>query len=270
MLHGIMSNGKVFYSESGKGLAGYLAKAGFDVYALDTAGRGKSIPKLSASHNLGQTEIIKEQIPMAHRFVFERHPHCKVHWCAHSWGGVLLLSSFIRYPELQQSVSSLLTFGTKRAIKTQSLKKWLMVDLVWNRVAPALARKEGFFAADKWRMGMDNESQSSLEQCIKWVKGDWLDDEDGFDYQQAGKALQWPPSWFIAAKRDTVLGNPIDVQRTMRESGLTDARYTLLSRQQGFKHDYDHASMLTHVDAEFDHFPLVLDWYLSQSIKGVA
>ena len=144
-----------------------------------------------------------------------------------------------------------------------------MVDLVWNRLAPALARKEGFLAADKWRMGMDNESCASLEQSIHWVNGEWLDADDDFDYGAAAKAICWPPCWFIAGKSDTVLGNPEDIKRTMVESGMSAGKYTLLSRAEGYRHDYDHAGMLTHMDAEFDHFPEVLDWYLSQSIEAV-
>ncbi|MCD8549817.1 MAG: alpha/beta hydrolase, partial [Shewanella xiamenensis] len=46
MLHGAMSNGRVFYSQSGRGLGCFLAKAGFVVYVLDTAGRGLSLPKI--------------------------------------------------------------------------------------------------------------------------------------------------------------------------------------------------------------------------------
>ncbi|MGK0408269.1 MAG: pimeloyl-ACP methyl ester carboxylesterase [Shewanella psychromarinicola] len=38
MLHGAMSNGRVFYSVSGRGLGCFLAKAGFDIYVMDTAG----------------------------------------------------------------------------------------------------------------------------------------------------------------------------------------------------------------------------------------
>jgi len=39
-------------------------------------------------------------------------------------------------------------------------------------------------------------------------------------------------------------------------------KYTLLSKANGFKHDYGHADMLTHLDAMGDHFPLIRDWYL--------
>nr|WP_153662099.1 alpha/beta hydrolase [Shewanella intestini] len=266
MLHGAMSNGKVFYSDRGKGLGCYLANAGFHVYVLDTAGRGESEPVISPEFNLGQSEVIKEQLPLVHDFIQQRHPLvAHVHWCAHSWGGVLMASSMVRYPQLAQHVGSLLTFGTKRTIKVNTLKKWFLVDVVWNKFAPAYASKTGFLNAKKLRIGMDNETRASLNNTIDWVSGDWIDVDDGFDYARAATVMKWPKTWFIAAKNDHVLGNPADVKDMITECGLAEARYTLLSKANGFFTDYNHASMLTHPQAVDDHFKQIKQWYLELS-----
>lgn len=262
MLHGAMSNGRVFYSESGKGLGCYLADAGVVVYVLDTLGRGHSTPKLGRGFSAGQGEVIREQLPLIQQYILSLHPKTdSVHWCGHSWGGVLMASAIARYENLQQSVASLVTFGSKRRIEVKSLSKWLKVDLFWNRLAPFIAWQRGYLPADKLKVGMDNESQASLLQSIDWVRGDWIDHDDGFSYSQAAKNAKWPKSWFIAGQGDTVLGNPSDVQRMISECQIQQVDYTLLSRKQGFKHDYDHAGMLTHKDAVQDHFPTVRDWY---------
>ncbi|QBF82192.1 alpha/beta fold hydrolase [Shewanella maritima] len=267
MLHGAMSNGKVFYSDKGKGLACFLAKAGFDVYVLDSAGRGLSEPPISRDFNLGQSDVIKEQLPLAQAFILKRHPlEQKVHWCAHSWGGVLMASCIVRFEHIQQSVLSLLTFGTKRTIKVQNWRKWLMVDLVWNRLAPAYAKKTGFLNAQKLKMGMDNETRASLSNTIDWVRGDWIDTDDGFDYRQAAVDVNWPKTWFIAAKKDRVLGNPSDVQDMLAECGLNEAKYTLLAKRNGYLDDYDHASMLTAPHAIDDHFVQIRQWYLAHDL----
>ncbi|WP_144210408.1 alpha/beta fold hydrolase [Shewanella donghaensis] len=265
MLHGAMSNGRVFYSSSGKGLGCYLAEQGFDVYVLDTAGRGLSEPKISSAYSLGQTEVILEQIPLAHEFVLSHSKASKVHWCAHSWGGVLMASTYVRIEKLRAQVASFVTFGTKRTIKVKSFRKTMMVDLFWNRVAPLLTRVDGYLAAEKYRMGMDNESRKSLLETIDWVRGDWIDLHDNFDYAQAVKNITWPPSWFIAAKNDWVLGNPSDVKDMMGECLMHDAEFTLLAKHNGFKRDYTHAGMLTDSVAIDDHFPLVKQWYNSFS-----
>ncbi|WP_394129551.1 alpha/beta fold hydrolase [Shewanella maritima] len=264
MLHGAMSNGKVFYSESGKGLGCFLAKAGFDVYVMDTAGRGLSKPIIDKQYRLGQGEVIREQLPQVHQFILDKHPlNHKVHWCAHSWGGVLMASCMLRFEHLQSQVASYLTFGTKRTIKVNSLKKWLLVDMLWNRVAPLYASKAGYLDAQKLRIGMDNESKASLDQTIDWVRGDWVDHDDGFDYSALVSNAKWPKTWFIAAKNDRVLGNPSDVKDMLAECQLTEAKYTLLAKYKGYKRDYDHASMLTHPDAVNEHFIQVKQWYLS-------
>ncbi|QSX30910.1 alpha/beta hydrolase [Shewanella cyperi] len=269
MLHGAMSNGRVFYSNSGRGLACFLARAGFCVYVLDSAGRGLSEPRLGPGVDPGQGKVIREQLPLVQQQLLLWHPKASgVHWCAHSWGGVLMASCLVRYPEIAASVRSLLTFGSKRTIRVQSLKKWWMVDMVWNRIAPALAKRRGYLAADKLKMGMDNESLSSLNESIDWVRGDWVDHDDGFDYGAAARGL--PPCWFIAAERDTVLGNPADVRDMMLECHAADSRFTLLSRANGNLHDYGHADMLTHMDAPVDHFPAVLDWYLGFDLAVLA
>ncbi|MGX9462469.1 alpha/beta fold hydrolase [Shewanella sp. A14] len=264
MLHGAMSNGRVFYSESGRGLGCFLAKAGFDVYVMDTAGRGLSEPKIHKEFTLGQGEVIREQLPLVQQFILQRHPLVnQVHWCAHSWGGVLMASSLARYHQLQSSVASLLTFGSKRTIKVKSFKKWLMVDFFWNHFAPFCTAKQGYFDACRFRVGMDNESRSSLLQTIDWVKGDWVDHDDNFHYAKAAVKAVWPPTWFIAGKNDHVLGNPSDVQDMIDECGFTQVKYTLLSKEQGYLIDYDHAGMLTHRHAEQDHFIQIKQWYLS-------
>jgi pimeloyl-ACP methyl ester carboxylesterase len=266
MLHGAMSNGRVFYSNSGRGLGCFLAEAGFDVYVLDTAGRGLSTPKITRGFELGQGEVIREQLPLVQDLILNRHPFIdKVHWCGHSWGGVLMASAFVRNRDLHQSVASLLTFGSKRTIKTQSVRKWLMVDLFWNRLAPALTLFHGYLAADKLRLGMDNESRTSLLQSIDWVRGDWIDHDDGFDYAKAAAKVNWPQTWFIAGHKDQVLGNPSDVKDMAKECGMASPKYTLLAKETGFMYDYGHADMLTHSHAVDDHFPQIALWYQAHS-----
>ncbi|WP_350431470.1 alpha/beta fold hydrolase [Shewanella sp. H8] len=263
MLHGAMSNGRVFYSDTGRGLGCFLAKAGFDVYVMDTAGRGLSKPVIDRHFSLGQGEVIREQLPLVQHFITKRHPLVnKVHWCAHSWGGVLMASSLARYTHLQSSVASLLTFGSKRTIKVKSFKKWLMVDFFWNRFAPLYIAKQGYFDASRLRVGMDNESRASLLQTIDWVKGDWIDHDDHFHYAQAATKALWPPAWFIAGENDHVLGNPSDVRDMIDECGFTQIKYTLLAKEKGNLMDYNHAGMLTERQAEQDHFVQIKQWYL--------
>ncbi|MFN4150949.1 MAG: alpha/beta fold hydrolase, partial [Candidatus Sericytochromatia bacterium] len=64
MLHGSIENGRIFYSNSGKGLAPFLAKLGFDVYVADLRGRGLSTPKIDKNSEFSQTDSIVKDIPI--------------------------------------------------------------------------------------------------------------------------------------------------------------------------------------------------------------
>lgn len=263
MVHGAIENGRIFYTESGKGLACFLARHGYEVYVADLRGRGGSKPAIAERADHGQFELITEDIPALQRWIEARHPGHPVHWMAHSWGGVLMASTLARFPELARQVATLTFFGTKRSVSVQGPERWLKVDLVWNRLAPWLARRHGFFAARRYRVGADDEPLGYLEESIPWVKGEaWHDPRDGFDYHAAAGKVAWPPLWMIAAQADRVLGHPTDVQRFQQEM-QADGRFTLLGRGNGQRLDYDHINMLTAPQAQDDHFPELLSW-LSQ------
>jgi len=115
LVHGFIENGRIFYSENGKGLACFLARAGYPTYVLDLRGRGLSTPSVKVTQDHGQFESITHTIPAAHQYIFERHQK-PVHWMAHSWGGVLLASALNRFPALCQQVASQVYFGSKRSI----------------------------------------------------------------------------------------------------------------------------------------------------------
>lgn len=266
MLHGAIENGKIFYSQKGKGLGPFLAQAGGDIWVADLFGRGQSQPVIDASSQHGQTDSICQEIPTLLNYLAGIDPECPQFWVAHSWGGVLLMSVLARYPHYLKRLKGILFFGTKRQVSVQNLQKWLQIDFFWKSLARLIARKQGYLPARKLGVGSDSESRLSLEQSVAWIKptGPWLDSIDGFDYAQAIQELRLPPLLFLAGPQDACLGHPKDVQRFMRELPAAHADYWLLSKSQGFAHDYGHIDMLTHKDAGTDHFPQIVDWMQAQ------
>lgn len=262
LLHGSIENGKIFYSDSGKGLAPYLAAQGYDVYVGDLRGRGLSTPPMSRDSRFGQTESITEDIPAFLDEIQKRRGVPPEHWVAHSWGGVLLNSFWARFPERRAALNSLVCFGTKRRISVSNRQKFMNIDLLWNGVAPLLALAYGHLPVKKFRLGSDDESRKSLRHNRAWVrKGSrWIDPDDGFDYAAAIAQAPPPPTLHFAAIKDHFLGHPTDVQDFIRECSPRRVQYHLLSRDAGHAHDYGHIDMLTHVDAPHDHFRLVTSW----------
>lgn len=261
LVHGSLENGRIFYSESGKGFAPFLAQQGYDVFVADLRGRGKSKPSISGKSNFGLTHTLEEDFPAILNKIKDLKGDVPQFWGAHSWGGVLLLAYLAR-PVVPVQVQAMVFFASKRRISIRSLKKFLMVDVMWNWVASAAVAMTGALPAKKLKMGSDNETRLTHRQTNDWVvQKPWLHWHDKFDYAAALQQMQLPPTLHLAGADDDVLGHPRDVEKLLLETGSSNSALRVLSQANGHLHDYDHINILTHPDAVQDHFPMVVKWF---------
>lgn len=259
MLHGSIENGKIFYSNNGKGLAPFLAQNGYDVFIGDLRGRGQSTPHIDKNSDFGQYESINEDIPDFINRIIEIRGSKPQHWLGHSWGGVLLASVFSKFPEYRPIVKSMVFFGTKRVINVFNLEKLIKINLVWNIWSKILIKKYGYLPAKIMGFGSDDETENSYSETNFWVEGnDWVDPRDNFNYKQ--NIINFPPLLSITGKKDKSLGHPLDVENFIKEIKPQIYDFKVLGKDTGFKHDYDHINILTHKDANTDHFNMLLDW----------
>ena len=262
LLHGAVENGKIFYTESNKGLAPFLASQGYQCFVADLRGRGKSEPLINKQSDYGQTEAILEDIPTMLGFIKELTGNYPKFWVAHSWGGVLLNSFLARFPEHREHVSACGYFGTKRSLYNNHPSKLLQANLIWYTLAPILSKKKGFLDARKLKWGSDNETVKSHFQSMQWAKKKpWIDSDDGFDYKAAIEDLALPPTLHIAGSKDKALAQPIDIKKFMEESGKGIQEIRIYGKKQGHKCDYDHINMLTSPHAHKDQFSDLLEWF---------
>ena len=261
MVHGMMSNGRVFYSDSGKGLAHFLARHGYDVFVADLRGKGRSTPRIGPDARHGQTEMICVDLPALHAEVRRLSGGQPVHWVSHSWGGVVLNSCLVRHPALVPQVASLVHFAAKRRVEVRNVRRLIEIDLMWGMVLRGVTQRVGYLPARQLGIGPDNETRKTHRQIRQWaLSGAWVDSDDGFDYGAAARQVTLPPTLYLAAQDDPCRGHRDDVRRFRAESGNHVSTLHLLARRTGYRHDYDHVSLLTHPDAEREHFPLVLQW----------
>lgn len=263
MLHGSIENGKIFYTESGKGLACYLAQQGFDVYVADFRGKGKSRPLIKDNQRHGQHELINRDIPLLINAIGKKTQQ-KMHVICHSWGGVLLASSLVKFSSLREQIISNVCFGTKRRILISSIKKRFIIDFLWTLLATKIASYKGYINAKKFSFGSDSETHRFIKESMFWLNhGKWQDPLDNFMYYQHAKAINWPATWHLTGVKDDILGNPNDIKAFIAETNNTDAKFTVLSKADGAKVDYDHINILTHRCAVNDHFPQLSQWLYS-------
>jgi predicted alpha/beta hydrolase len=263
LIHGAIENGRIFYSVKGdKGLAPYLAQNGFEVFVGDLRGRGGSRPHICRSSSYGQTEAILEDLTVMAEHCQQVANGRPQHWIAHSWGGVLIASHLLRFPERVGSVESLTFFGTKRSVAAINFKRFIGIDIVWNRAAKLATLIYGYLPGKKLKLGSDDETKLSHAHSVAWVKDckNWIDPVDGFDYGAAARRVKLPRTLSLAGIDDAYLGNPKDVQRFLQECNVPTSTYLLLSKRNGQQKDYGHIDMLTAPEALSDHFPLVCNW----------
>ena len=261
LLHGSIENGTIFYSKSGKGYAPFLARQGYDVYVADLRGRGQSNPPISRGSDYGQSDAIAVEIPAFLRHIRELRGDVPMHWGAHSWGGVNLLTYLAR-PEHPDKVKSMVFFGTKRRITVRGFTYFWMMSFGWHTLARALMGIFGYLAGKKVGMGSESITKKTWRQTTDWIyQKEWKHWEDGFDYQDARRKKKVPPLLSFAGIKDEVLGNPIDVKATLDELGPDqEVKFELLGKLNCHLHDYGHIDMLTHPLAAEDHFMMALHW----------
>lgn len=262
MIHGMCEDGHIFYHESGKGLACYLAQKGFDVYVADLRGIGKSTPKIGPHCLHGQTETITEDLPQLIEFVKQHSGQPHMHMAAHSWGGVNINSCLLRRPDLIPCALSSVYFGSKRSVRAKTFNRYLMINLFCNNILLLLGKIHGYVPAVKYNISSGDTTAKTHAQCVDWIKQDnWIDTDDGFNYGQAAKTVTLPPTLYYAAINDLSLGHRFDVQNFIKESGNHHHQYVLLGEKNGNALDYDHNNMLTAQECLTDHFPNVLGWF---------
>ena len=277
MLHGEAECGRIFYDNSGQGLAGYLVSLGYEVFVADLGARGRSLGSDGRVSELTTRQIITEAIPRFLRTI-ELHNNDtasqdSVHlisnkatiWVAHGFGGVLLSAAWARLSETQRSASRMIFFGSRR--KLQSSDRWArqFARIFSHPLVSKLINWYQVFPAKLLKLGSSDENPDWYHCYAKWMSQDqWLDPEDNFDYKKALKAQPVPPTLHFAAEADAVFAHVDDVRAFVDELGPHDARLMVLGDITESDKQYDHLSMLIHPSAKIDVFSILDQWLIEQ------
>jgi len=94
LCHGLAANRHVWDLEASRSLARHLADTGFDVFALELRGHGRSEkpPYGKKTYDWSFFDYVQRDAPAAIDAVVRTTGASKVHWVGHSMGGILLLA----------------------------------------------------------------------------------------------------------------------------------------------------------------------------------
>jgi pimeloyl-ACP methyl ester carboxylesterase len=264
LFHGYFEDGRIFYSNNGKGLAPFLASNGFDVFVVDFPGKSESKHTISQGLDYSQHDIITKMIPTILETIRTLSGKTYLHIGAHSWGGVVVMAYMARFKDAH--LASFFSFGAKRRIGRINVRRLIYIEFGWNVMGNYLCNKHGYLPFKKMRMGNEDEAKSYFKQTSKWIYSrNWIDPYDQFDYTDGFKNYEAPRSLFITGKGDKILGHPKDVAALKDELHSSISQFEVIGKHTGYKHNYDHINLLTHKDAPSDHFLLIVNFLKKRS-----
>ena len=285
MLHGEAECGRIFYHDSGKGLAYHFAQQGYEVFVADLGGRGRSLGCDDEPSSLTVHDIVTDAIP---RLLRAATQHCATVidesaasaasyskpaaiaptiWVAHGFGGVLLSAAWARMSHAERTATQMMFFSTRRQLQAKSRIANAVINAFCHPLAAKLVNWHGAFPAAQLRLGSANENTNWFSVYTDWIStNSWVDAEDGFDYQAALKANPIPPALHFATTADKLYSGMADVRAFINELGCHDSRMIVANTISNSKRKYDHLSLLLDPAAVNDIFKDATDWLHEQSI----
>lgn len=264
-IHGAIEDGRVFYTNKGKGLAPFLAQQGHHCFVLDLRARGESSPPLGEAPDFNQYDMLDIDFPAVLRFIKERTKIEKFSFVTHSWGGVLVNSFLLKSPQWIPFCERNVHISTKRRVGTFGLHRLFYIDLMWLLIGKLFILFKGYLPPNTF--GPQGESKGTLKDSQKWVYSySWLDKKNGLDYNYLANQHKLPPTLYLTGANDKCLGHYKDVKRFALESRHPLREVLLIGKGKGFLQDYDHINILTHPDAVRDHFPIICEYLKTGSI----
>lgn len=290
LCHGLGANRfNLDFCEDGRGndrlsLARFLARAGFDVWLLETRGSGRA--QLDRGATFTADDQAQEDVPTAIDTVLHLTGAEQVIWVGHSWGGLLAYLFLGSDHPLVSKVKALVTVGSPGSVRHHRVPEFLLGIGRWlarrGRAVPVVRYARlgllpaplltwiaslRFPAQAKMRARMfrhlcaslaENINPGQVRQMLLWRERGEISAMDGTSYEARYGKLRLP-MLLLAAPIDP-LAPPAAVQAVRDRVESKDVTFKVMSRAEGCSVDFGHGGLLVAEEAPDEVHPLIRDW----------
>lgn len=264
----------------GVSLAGFLAREGFDCFALDLRGHGGSrrAPP-GASRDWTFDTYLRQDVPAALDAVAEATGEEQVLWVGHSLGALLGMAACqafpdriaglaavagpVRFGSAPLALASLLRGRHNRLLAAMAAPFAGLVQPRLGEMVIASRNVERRIFRRLLANGVEGVPPGVLGQVAGWARRDVFASADGATDYRAGLAACRQPALFVSAARDglaprssVLAGHDLwGGEKATWNAGLAD----------GLSADYGHSDLLLGRRASEEVFPRLRDWLLAHS-----
>jgi pimeloyl-ACP methyl ester carboxylesterase len=297
MPHGTSVN-RLNYMNEGSDLAGFLSRAGYDVWVPESRGDRTSQPPEKKAYNQGAwstDDIAAYDIPAVLDHVLGQTGKEQVWWVGHSLGGIL--GYITAQGERSHQIAGLVTVGSPGAyvhpsewvrrtsrhsallpksgqVPTRGAAKALLPML---DVAPDSRLLHVVFNAENSDIptlidfvgqGMENIGRGMTEQYLRWLQEGAITSLDRTRDYSAGLETITQPVLVVAGRVDHIV--PAWTARWGYDHlGSIDKTWQVMGVGWGHEADYGHGDLLVGLNAERELFPIVSSW-LDERVSAPA
>ncbi len=290
LAHGVTSNRFNFDLGGPDALPRRLAELGFDTWVLELHGAGEAEgPGLFGDWDYGFDDYVLKDMPVAVEAIAARGRSGQVHWIGHSMGGMVMYGYLQRVAQAKARVRSLTALGSPAMIfdhnpniedgkalfrfgaalsnrlptglLAKTFAPWALapdprLDVFWNpeNMDPVTARR---LAAN----AVNDVGAPVIGQFVDGhTLGAFMCRQQQWNYTEEMRRIE-VPVFFIAGAVDQ-LASPVSlIAGYERVKG--PKRLEILSRANGYRHDYGHLDLVVGKHVAEEVHPLLIGWLLA-------
>jgi pimeloyl-ACP methyl ester carboxylesterase len=282
LLHGLAVN-RLFmdFGDRRHSLSAHLADAGFDCFALDLRGHGRS--RRGPGRSWTFDDYVREDLPAALEAVRAATGSTRVLLVGHSQGALLALACAALQPDRVAGVVAMA--GPTHVSVKRELRVFARAAFAFRHLTRLFARLSAPFAGLlppgplEASINTRNVERSILRRLMAnavervptgvalqfrwWIRQDLLRSLDGAVDYRANLARSRQPALFVAGESDALA--PPAVVRAGFELWGGPKDWILASRANGFSADYGHGDLVLGRRAPEEIHDRVRDWLLRQA-----